>query len=963
MKNFNPQTTMWTNQKIEDVAKCDITKINPNQVKDGETIQNPYALPGMKLNEWAYPEFIWTHFYPIGNGRMAAMAAGGIDKEIVQINEDTCWDGSPYGTLNDENGNILTTVEGTRNASRITTVNQTGGSKKDGYKYFRGTDKDGNLAPIGDENAIVGDSAFQKAFPHLKSLSNQALNIDNSATPEAVQSRFTMERMIEEKFLGKPHRQRTYKSFVEVYLDWGHENKKAQNYTKHLDLETGMITVEYDYEGHHFRREYLASYPDNVIALHMEADCDFKMKSQLHTFHNKEGFYSFEKISDNEIKVRAAITDANVDNGNVATVNAINFEARMLVSGEGSFTVSDDNSTVTFEGGKCADIYIAGATNYVDYLNLDNKKPSADCEKYMDCVKHSTYAEIRARHIADFTSLFNRTSFTLENADDADFSDIPTEKRVREDVNGKSGFNIGASSSTEDAHKSGVYSTVSKGDNSLAVLEFNMGKYMLISGSREGSQPLNLTGKWNAAMAPLWNGKYTININTEMNYWLSQPLDLAECEKPFIDSIEELAQSGSITARNQYGIFNSRHDDNYIPGDPWVMHHNFDLWRGTQPIDIATAGQWPTGGIWLLEHAWQYFLFNRDTKYLKKLYPCMLGAARFFVEFLVRDTKTGYLITAASCSPEQGGVQPGPAMDTQLIRNLYDMVRRAGKVLGDEDSELLRKIDEQMPSQYFGNEQGKIAPNLIDSDGIIEEWARGDVTFDIGKSGDTKWTVENPFTGEVKDVYFHEASNHTPHKHCSHLWELYPGTHLNPYSQDKNEQELFEAFKKSLDIRGTGSTGWSLAWRMCLHARALNGKRAGEMLEQLLTTRTSPNMFDQHPHFQSDGNFGATAGITEMLIQSHNGFIALLPALAPSWHSGSFTNFKARGNVSVSAEWENARLTKAVLIPAYDGELCVVIDGIENVTVTDSAGNAIAHRIENGILAFNAIANEEYIIK
>ena len=266
-----------------------------------------------------------------------------------------------------------------------------------------------------------------------------------------------------------------------------------------------------------------------------------------------------------------------------------------------------------------------------------------------------------------------------------DYSTTPTEERVRKDINGESGFTVGAGSNLDYAHKtSNVYSTYSEGDNQLAVLEFNYGKYLIISGSRDGeeaetsedidiyeSQPLNLTGKWNAALSASWKGKYTVNINTQMNYWAAQGLGLSTCERPLIDTFDELAQSGSITAANQYAIYNERGDDTYQPGDPWVTHHNFDLWRGTQPIDNATAGLWPTGGIWLLDHAWQYYQYNFDTEYLSEVYPYMVGAAKFFTQFVVVDEKTGYLVTAASCSPEQGGVQPGAAMDTQLIRNLY----------------------------------------------------------------------------------------------------------------------------------------------------------------------------------------------------------------------------------------------------------------------------------------------------
>ncbi len=987
--SFDPETVMWTDNKIENVlAEAGIYEnaaaVDPNaSSKTDTTVQNPYGKPGEVLTDWAYSEFVWTNSYPIGNGRMAGMIAGGIDKEVIQLNEDTCWDGSPYGTLKDENGNTLTTVAQTNAARTITAENLTSGSKADGWRYFRGADENGNPAAIGTADAIVGDEAFRESYPEFanKSISNQALNIDNAKTQEAVQDRWSMEKMVEAAFLGSPAKQRAYKSFAEVYLDFNQQNENASNYIKSLDMKTGIVTVEYDYDGRHYKRESFASYPDQVVVTHIESDDDLAFSAQLHTYHSeKAGFCSYEKISDKEVKVTAAITNGNKDNNEPATVNAIKFEARMLLDGNGLFSVSDDNTTVYVNGGTSADIYIVGATNYVDYTHLDNSKPAAECDRYMANVKSKSYDVIRSRHIADFSAEFNKTELHLENADGADFGDTPTEKRVRMDIDGKSGFLTGASSKTADANKAGVYSTYSKGDNELAALEFNYGKYLILSGSRDGrkasgegeidipeSQPLNLTGKWNAAFSASWNGKYTININTEMNYWAAQPLNIGDSEKPFIDTFDELAESGAITAANQYGIYNERGDNTYHPGDPWVMHHNYDLWRGTQPIDNATAGLWPTGGVWLLDHAWQYYQFNKDTEYLAEVYPYMIGAAKFFTQFLVEDPETGYLVTAASCSPEQGGVQPGPAMDTQLIRNLYDTVLKAGEILGKtaENKALFDKIKEQMPSSYFADEKGKIAPDLIDNTGLIKEWARGDVTFDISKKDSGQWTVKNPFTGEETAVYDHGASNATAHRHCSHLWEIFPGTHLNAYSADKNEQDIFKAFQKSVSARGAGSgQGWGLAWRINLNARALDGNAASTMLEQLFTTRTSPNLFDQHPNFQIDGNYGAASGIIEMLVQSHDGAIDILPALPDKWAAGEIKGVNTREDATVDIAWADNKPTEAKIHARSDGNMNVRSKFMAMAAVYDENGDRVDSTLNEdcNMITFAVEKGKTYII-
>ncbi len=991
--NFNPETVMWTDNKIENVLKetggyyKNAAEVDPNaSTKTKErNFQNPYGKPDEIVTDWAYSEFLWTNSYPIGNGRMAGMVAGGIDKEVIQINEDTAWDGSPYGTLKDENGNTLTTVTQTNAADTITAVNPTSGSVEEAWRYFRGADEDGNPAAIGSDNAVVGDEAFRNAYPQFanKSLSNQALNINNDKTQEAVQGRWDLEKMVEAVFLGSPTKQRAYKSFAEVYLDFNHSSDNALNYIKSLDMETGIVTVEYDYNGQHYKRESFASYPDQTVVTHVESDADLSFSAELHTYHSeKAGFYKYEKISDNEVKVTAAITNGNKDNNETGTVNAVKFEARMLLSGDGVFSVSSDNTTVTVNGGKSADIYVVGATNYIDYLHLDNKKPARDCERYMENVKNRDYQEIKDRHIADFSAEFNKTGIHLENENGADYSGTPTEKRVREDINGKSGFLTGASSRTSDANKNGVYSTYSKGDNELAALEFNYGKYLILSGSRDGrassgegeidipeSQPLNLTGKWNAAFSASWNGKYTININTEMNYWAAQPLNIGSSERPFIDTFDELAQSGAITAANQYGIYNERGDNTYRPGDAWVMHHNYDLWRGTQPIDNATAGLWPTGGVWLLDHAWQYYLFNKDREYLAEVYPYMIGAAKFFTQFLVTDPKTGYLVTAASCSPEQGGVQPGPAMDTQLIRNLYDTVQKASEILGktDENKELLDKIAQQMPSEYLADEQGKLAPNLIDDNGLIKEWTRGDVTFDISKTdaSKAKWTIVNPFTNEESTVYDHGAGNNTGHRHCSSLWEIFPGTHLSAYSTDANEQNIFKSFQKSVSARGTGSgQGWGLAWRINLNARALDGNAASTMLEQLFTTRTSPNLFDQHPNFQIDGNYGATSGITEMLVQSHDGAIDLLPALPDKWAKGSVNGINTREGATVDIEWQDNKPELAMVHARESRNINVRSKFMASAVVYDEQGNEVKAELNDAknMLTFAAEQGKSYEI-
>ena len=947
INSFDPEYCLWTNQMIDE-GFADLSPNGDN--KTATDVQTPYGRKGEYLTQWAYYEFLWTHGYPIGNGRMAATVMGGIDKEVIQINEDTVWTGSPYKDLN--------------------TGEPTSGSIKDAWQFYRGANADGTPAEIGSSDALVGPSEFRDAFPAFanKSISNMSLNVVNEETNKAVQGRYDLIAMVEKYFLGSPSRQKSYQSFVETYLDFGQKNALVTNYTKSLNMRNAVVTVDYDYENAHYTRESFASYPAQAVVTNVKVENgELNFNAELHTFlENPE----FHKISDNQIKITAKVKDGKTSE--VGGASVIKIEARLFVDApDSNLSVSEDNKKILISGGNEATIYVVGASNYVDYLTVDDSKPNIECEKHVSALKGKNYEQIKREHIEDYKELFDRSSLTIENFG-FNSEGIATEKRIREDINGKSGFSSGGGNKLSDANSYGVYSTFTKGDNKLAVLQFNYGKYLMVAGSRDGSsdiqisQPLNLTGKWNPSLSPSWNGKYTININTEMNYWLAQPLNLAECEKPLLNVFSELAKSGSITAREQYGIENSRGDESYQEGDPWVMHHNFDLWRGTQPIDNATAGVWPTGGIWLLDHAWQYYQFNKDEEYLAEFYPIMKGACDFFTQFLIIDPQTGYLVTAASVSPEQGSIQPGPAMDTQLVRNLYNSFINAAQILGktEQDSVLIEKVKSQLPENgYFSDEKGKIAPNLIDSSGLIQEWVRGDVGFDF--SGGDTWTVTNPFNGKTTGYKRHVASNNTEHRHCSHLYELYPGTNLSAYSENEDEKKIFEAYKKSVLARGAGSgQGWGVAWRIALSARALDGETAYSRIDQLLRTRTSPNLLGQHPNFQIDCNYGMTAGVVEMLMQSHDGTIDILPALPAKWREGKFEGFKARGNIEVGTKWKKGVPTRVNIKSIDGGTVKIRNPYVGTAVVKDENGNEIASTLEseNTVIVFNADANVNYTI-
>jgi len=651
-----------------------------------------------------------------------------------------------------------------------------------------------------------------------------------------------------------PRYQADYQPFGDLYISTV-PNGNVVGYTRSLDLQSAIARTVYTVDGVRYERQYLASHPAGVIAVRLTASQKGRISftASLESPHKN---YRLQQLDANTISMSVAVKNGALKGTAILKVYTVS----------GHLTVRNNRIEIT--GADEATLYLSAATNFKSYKDV-SADDSARCRSFITPLQAGSFAAVKAAHTKEYRGYFGRFAIRLAGGK----TSLPTDERLRQFVGG--------------------------GDPSFIAMYVQYGRYLLISSSRPGTQPANLQGIWNDLLSPPWGSKYTTNINAEMNYWPAELLNLSSLHQPLFSMIEELAVTGSKTARDHYNA----------PG--WVLHHNTDLWRGTAPINAANHGIWVGGSGWLSYHLWEHYLFTQDINFLRKTaYPIMKEAARFYKSFLVKDPKTGWLISIPSNSPEQGGLVAGPSMDHQIIRALFKAVISASGILKAD-----KKFSDSLTATLT-----RIAPDQVGKYGQLQEWL------------------------EDKD------SPDNKHRHVSHLWAVYPGKEIN---WDENDT-LMKAARQSLVYRGDAATGWSIGWKMNLWARFRDGDHAYKLVQMLLTPADKggagsyTNLFDAHPPFQIDGNFGGAAGVAEMLLQSHLGYIHLLPALPSAMPSGEVAGLCARGGFVVKMKWQDGKLMTADIL-SLSGNTCVVRYGTKTIRFPTVKGKT--YRLNQNLVA------------
>lgn len=696
--------------------------------------------------------------------------------------------------------------------------------------------------------------------------------------------------------MGYPVEQQKYQALANLHLFFTDQDT-ATHYRRSLDLKTGLVSVTYTVDGVTYKREVIASAPDQTIAIRLTADKpgSISFETQLRGVRNSAhsnyatDYFRMDALDNNELRLTGKSADY------LGVEGQLKYEARVKAVNEGG-SITTEGTRLKIEKADAATLYFVAATNFVNYKDVSadqNARVLADLNQ----LENQTFESVKSKAIGDYQALFKRVSLTLPETES---SYLPTDERM--------------------------ISIQSTPDPQLASLCYNFGRYLLIASSRPGTQPANLQGIWNKDMNPSWDSKYTTNINTEMNYWPVETGNLSELAEPLITMVKELTDQGAQVAREHYGA------------KGWVFHQNTDIWRVAAPMDGPTWGTFTVGGAWLVTHLYEHYLFTQDEDYLLEVYPVIKGSVEFFMDFLIAHPNGEWLVTNPSNSPENPPdgkgykyfydevtgmyyfttIVAGATMDMQILKDLFAYYVAAAEVL-DVDRQFAKKV---------GITRDRLVPSQVGKDGMLQEW-----TDDLGQLEDK-------------------------HRHFSHLYGLYPGNVISA----RRTPELVEPVKKVLEQRGDGGTGFSRGWKMALWARLNDGDRANSIFKGYLKEQCYASLFAKcYTPLQVDGTFGVTAGITEMLIQSQEEMIDLLPALPAEWSEGAMNGVCARGGFELNFSWKNNELTEIEVL-SKSGKPCRIKVGKEaRVFLNEKEVNSTPN--SDGSIEFSTLKGSRYSIE